>query len=113
MSHLSDDQKRQIIQGNLSQFAVEAYGHMLNRQVALAKNDLESVVAANVALETIAIATATYQVELDALDGVISDPSVYIQELSESYGYNDGVGTTLDSGVQGNQGPQEPDVINP
>ena len=67
MPELSDDAKRQLIEGYLAQFAVDAFGHTLNREVAVSKGDTEAIAKADEALAEIAVATSTYQAQLDAL----------------------------------------------
>lgn len=67
MTALTDDQKRQLIEGYLAQFAVDSFGHELNREVAIVKGDTEAVARADAAIAEIATATATYQAQLDAL----------------------------------------------
>ena len=64
---LSDDEKRALIESRLRAFAVDSFGHELNKQVAIAADDPEAVAVADTALQTIAVAAATYQAELDAL----------------------------------------------
>ena len=64
---LSDDDKRALIESRLRSFAVDSFGHELNRQVAVAADDAEAVLAADTALGQIAVATATYQQELAML----------------------------------------------
>lgn len=64
---LSDDEKRALIEARLRAFAVDSFGHELNRQVAVATDDTDAIAVADTALQTIAVAAATYQQELDAL----------------------------------------------
>lgn len=76
MSELSDDQKKQLIQGYLQQFALDAYGHSMNRHVAVEQNNVSAVYKADLALYDIQVATITYQRELDILNGLEPDPIV-------------------------------------
>lgn len=64
---LTDNEKRILLEQRLKAFAIDAYGHELNRQVAVATDDIEAVTAADTALEQIAVATATYEQELAVL----------------------------------------------
>jgi hypothetical protein len=67
MPELPAEQKRQILESRLSAFALDAYGHELNRAAAIAVDDSEAVTVADLALVTIATTTATYEAELAAL----------------------------------------------
>lgn len=64
---LTDTEKRALLEGRLRTFALESYGHELNKQVAAATGDLDAVAAADAAIATIATAAATYEQELAAL----------------------------------------------
>lgn len=66
-TYLSDDEKRSLLEGNLRSFALDSYGHELNRQVAVDAGDTEAVAVAEAAIATIDAASATYEVELQAL----------------------------------------------
>lgn len=87
MSHyLNDEEKKSILESRLRSFAVDAYGHELNLQVAISNNDDEAILASNEALNTIAVATATYQQELAIVDSIIQEnsptsESVYMEEI--------------------------------
>jgi hypothetical protein len=65
MSELSDAAKRQLIESRLAAFAIDSYGHELNR--AAAGDDVDAVVAATEAIAAIAATAATYEIELAAL----------------------------------------------
>ena len=64
---LTDDEKRSLLEGHLRAFAIDAYGHEMNKQVAIASDDSEAVVAAETAIERIVVATAAYEQELAVL----------------------------------------------
>lgn len=64
---LSDDEKRAVIEQRLKAFAVDTFGHELNRQVALATGDADAAATAAQAIATIAVCADTYQQELNAL----------------------------------------------
>jgi hypothetical protein len=61
---LSDDQKRQLIEGRIQQFAAEAYQHSLNKQTAENIAATEQVEAAE---KSIAILEAAIKVHLEEL----------------------------------------------
>ena len=63
-SLLSGDQKRQLIEGRIQQFAAEAYQHSLNKQTAQNINATEQVEAAE---KSIAILEAAIKVHLEEL----------------------------------------------
>jgi hypothetical protein len=63
----TDIDKRALLEGRLRGFAYDAYGHELNRQVALATGDTEAVQVADRALAAIAVAKVTYEQELASL----------------------------------------------
>lgn len=63
----TDNEKRALLEGRLRGFAYDAYGHELNRQVAVAAGNTEAVQVAERALAEIAVATATYEQELASL----------------------------------------------
>jgi len=72
---MNDDEKRQIIEARLQQFAVEKFGHEMNRQVAVTADDPEAVAAADAAIATLDTVIAVYQTELAALPAPIPDDS--------------------------------------
>lgn len=63
----TDDEKRTILEGRLRGFAYDAYGHELNRQVAIATDNTEALQVAERALAEIAAAKAIYEQELTNL----------------------------------------------
>ena len=65
MTTLTDEAKRQIIESRLATFAVDSFGHELNR--AAAGDDLQAVTVATEAIAAIAATTAAYEAELAAL----------------------------------------------
>lgn len=66
-STLTDDEKRSLLESHLKAFAIDAYGHEMNKQIAIASDDSEAVVAAETAIERIAVASAAYEQELSVL----------------------------------------------
>lgn len=64
---LSDEQKRNLLQQRIEQFAGEAYQHELNRKTAKKINDSESVASSMAALVTLETAITVHQEELDLL----------------------------------------------
>lgn len=65
-SLLSDEQKKAIISQKVEQFAVEAFQHTINKQVAEKIGDGEAVAAADAALATLEAAITEYQAALPA-----------------------------------------------
>ena len=65
MTYLTDDQKRALIESRLQTFAVDSFGHELNR--AAAGDDVEAVTVATEAIAAIAATTAAYEAELATL----------------------------------------------
>jgi hypothetical protein len=61
------EQKRNILEQRVAQFASEAYQHELNKQVAVTINDEASINNADAALATIEVAITTHQTELASL----------------------------------------------
>lgn len=64
---MNDDLKRQLIEARLQQFAVEKFGHEMNRQVAVTEGNPEAVATADAAIATLDTVIAVYQTELGAL----------------------------------------------
>lgn len=71
---LSDEAKRQLIEARLAAFAVDAYGHELNRQVAVENDDEEARLLSEEAIASIEAATLIYETELQGL--VVEEPIV-------------------------------------
>jgi len=71
---VNDDQKRQLIEQRLQQFAVEKFGHEMNRQVAVGADDTDAVAAADASITTLNTVIAVYQTELGALPEVPVGP---------------------------------------
>lgn len=72
--YLSNDEKRNLIQTNLKQFATDAFQHDLNRKIAIAAEDTEAVVVAEDAIVVIENAISMYEQELDIL--VSPEPTI-------------------------------------
>lgn len=68
---LTNEQRRQVLENRLAQFAFDKYGHVLNKQIALQNNDQEAVVAADNAIAVIDLAADVYKVELDSIPVII------------------------------------------
>lgn len=64
---LTDEQKKNILQQRVQQFAAEAYQHEINKQVAQATNNEDGVKAANDALDILSKAIEVHQAELAKL----------------------------------------------
>lgn len=64
---LSDEQKKQILEARLAQFASEAYQHQINKAVAEATENADGVKAADDALVILDKAIAVHQDELAKL----------------------------------------------
>ena len=64
---LTADQKRELLQNRITQFATDAYQHQLNLQTAVALNDAEFKLQSEQALATLGEAIKVHQAELDAL----------------------------------------------
>lgn len=67
---MNDDQKRQLMEARLQQFAVEKFGHEMNRTVAVTADDTDGAAAADAAIATLDTVIAVYQAELEALPAV-------------------------------------------
>jgi hypothetical protein len=66
-SLLTDEQKRNILEQRIAQFASEAYQHTLNKTTCESLNDEEGVANADKALTILEAAIETHQSELAAL----------------------------------------------
>lgn len=64
---LTDEQKKSILEQRLNQFAVEAYQHQINKDIASAVGNEEGVIAAEQALEVLDHAISVHQEELGKL----------------------------------------------
>lgn len=67
---LTVEQKQQILQQRISQFAAEAWQHQLNKQTCQTLNDVEGETAANNALSVLEAAIQVHQDKLTELNGV-------------------------------------------
>jgi len=61
---LTSEQKKNILEQRLTQFAAEAYQHDINKQVATASNNEEGIKQANDALAILETAMTIHQEEL-------------------------------------------------
>lgn len=66
-SLLTDEQKRNILEQRIAQFASEAYQHSLNKTTCESLNDADGVAAADKSLAVLEAAITTHQAELAAL----------------------------------------------
>lgn len=64
---LTDDQKRNILQQRISQFAAEAYQHTLNKQTCESLEDTAGIEAAEKSLSVLEAAISVHQAELNAI----------------------------------------------
>ena len=64
---LTNEQKRNIVQQRLAQFASEAYQHSLNKKTHEELKDEESIASSEKALEIVNAALKIHQAELDSL----------------------------------------------
>jgi hypothetical protein len=66
-SMLTDEQKRNILQQRISQFAAEAYQHSLNKQTCETLEDSAGIEAAEKSLSILNAALEVHQNELSSL----------------------------------------------
>lgn len=66
-SLISDDQKRELLTQRINQFAIEAYQHNLNRDIATQVGDIALANQSNEAIVTLETAIEFHQTELEAL----------------------------------------------
>lgn len=66
-SLLTDEQKKSILEQRLAQFALEAYQHDINKQVAEASDNAEGIKAAEEAMAILDKAIVVHQSELAKL----------------------------------------------
>lgn len=66
---LTSDQKRQILEQRITQFASEAWQHELNKQTCQAVGDTEGMTAADNALTVLGAAIGVHQEKLAELEG--------------------------------------------
>lgn len=66
-SLLTDEQKRNILQQRISQFAAEAYQHSLNKQTCVTLEDEAGIEAADKSLSVLNAAITVHQDELNSL----------------------------------------------
>jgi hypothetical protein len=64
---LSNEQKRNLIENRIAQFAAEGYQHTLNLSAAEKLEDEQLIEASQKAIETLTAAIETHEVELAAL----------------------------------------------
>lgn len=66
---LTPEQKKNILEQRISQFAAEAYQHSLNKATCAALNDADGVANAEKSLVILEAAINTHKAELDSLGG--------------------------------------------
>lgn len=64
---LTNDQKRNILQQRIAQFAAEAYQHTLNKKSLEALNDEAGIEASDKSLQILESAIQVHKAELEAL----------------------------------------------
>lgn len=64
---LTNDQKRNILQQRIAQFAAEAYQHELNKQTCQSLEDAAGIEAADKSLTVLAAAIEVHQTELNSI----------------------------------------------
>ena len=67
MTHITNDQKKALVQQRLTQFAAEKYQHELNRQLAEAVGDTTAIQQADDAITILDTAIALHEAELERL----------------------------------------------
>jgi hypothetical protein len=72
-SLLTDEQKRNILQQRISQFAAEAYQHTLNKQTCETLEDEAGIEAADKSLTVLEAAISVHQAELTAIPVPVSE----------------------------------------
>lgn len=65
--YLSDEQKKKILEQRLEQFALEAYQHTINAEVAKSLGNEEGVENAEKSLEILEAAIDAHEAELKAI----------------------------------------------
>lgn len=65
--YLSDEQKKKILEQRLEQFALEAYQHTINAEVAKSLSNDEGVENAVKALEILEAAISAHEAELSTI----------------------------------------------
>lgn len=65
--YLTDEQKKKILEQRLNQFALEAYQHTINAEVAKSLGNDEGVENAQKSLEILEAAISAHEVEFDSL----------------------------------------------
>jgi hypothetical protein len=66
-SLITVDQKRNILQQRITQFAAEAYQHSLNRQTCVSIDNQEGIEEADKAISVLSAAIEVHQNELNSL----------------------------------------------
>jgi len=72
-SLLTDEQKRNILQQRIAQFAAEAYQHTLNKQTCESLEDTAGVEAADKSLTILEAAISVHQAELNSIPAPVSE----------------------------------------
>lgn len=72
-SLLTDEQKRNILQQRIAQFAAEAYQHTLNKQTCESLEDTAGVESADKALTVLEAAISVHQTELNSIPSPVSE----------------------------------------
>ena len=72
-SLLTDEQKRNILQQRISQFAAEAYQHSLNKQTCETLEDEAGIESADKSLAILNAALEVHQSELNSLPAPVAE----------------------------------------
>ena len=67
MTHITNDQKKPLVQQRLAQFAAEKYQHELNRQLGEAVGDTTAIQQADDAITILDTAITLHEAELERL----------------------------------------------
>lgn len=78
---LNDETKRQLIESRLAAFALDAYSHQLNLQIAIETGDEKSRLSSEEAISMIESASAVYKIELETIP-IIEPATIPIIELA-------------------------------
>lgn len=75
--YLTDAAKRQILQSRIQSWALDAYGHQLNK--AAAGDDLDAIAAADDAIVVIGSTIAIYEAELALIPAPVEETVIDLE----------------------------------
>lgn len=81
--YLTDEQKANILNQRLQQFAAEAFQHEINKKFAEENKDTESATKSQEAIDTLNKAIAIHEEELSSLNLPVAEP---ISEVTNKIG---------------------------